>query len=66
MTYDNALDCRLRQAAQEEEGAKAEACRRWNGAVQADAVSAMGHPREITAEGGVRGWVVFEKKPAKL
>ena len=66
LTYDNTLDCRQRRAEQEEDGGKARPCKHWNGAVQADVVSALDHPREITAAGGVRGWIVFEDKPAKL
>ncbi|MBI4348010.1 MAG: hypothetical protein HY553_14230, partial [Elusimicrobia bacterium] len=38
----------------------------WNGAVQADRVSAADRPRGITADGKVRGWVLFEDRPARM
>ncbi|MBI5201006.1 MAG: hypothetical protein HY925_05425 [Elusimicrobia bacterium] len=38
----------------------------WNGAVQADRVIAADNPREVIADGKVRGWVIFADRPDKL
>lgn len=38
----------------------------WNGAVQADRVTATDRPRGITADGEVRGWVLFEDRPGLI
>jgi len=38
----------------------------WDGAVQADRVSAADNPRVVTADGKVRGWIVFRDRPEKL
>lgn len=38
----------------------------WNGAVQAERIEASDRPRRVEAQGRVKGWIVFEDRPAKL